>query len=170
MGCRPGTRRPNHSSMAAWSADGSGGLRPACPLIAFAISLLLPGPSGRPAGDQRALGSPTPASQRVPAGGRSFRGSRPGTGRSGPVPARVTDSGGAIGLTRSLPRVTDSVGRISGDRRNVQAGDAVTGDLALFAVRIAGAPLRRRRPHRVVPPVPADQPGQPGRRGVTATP
>src|ERR1700722_18745613 len=42
MGCRSGIRRRHQSSMSEWFADGSGGFRPAFPLIAFGIECLLP--------------------------------------------------------------------------------------------------------------------------------
>src|ERR1700722_8250148 len=47
MGCRSGIRRLSHWSMPEWSADGSGGFRPAFPLIAFGI-VLRPPLSGHP--------------------------------------------------------------------------------------------------------------------------
>ncbi len=38
MGCRSGIRRRHQSSMSEWFAEGSGGFRPAFPLIAFGIA------------------------------------------------------------------------------------------------------------------------------------
>ena len=84
MGCRSGIRRRHQSSISEWSRDGSGGFRPAFPLIAFGMvspphwtrSLILffypqtlRGSTSPPAATKSGTGTPVvgPAATRCPA-------------------------------------------------------------------------------------------------------